>query len=109
MLHAHKIVTVEIQETGGLFVGTQILLRKLKSHLVEILIARVRIIYWNGKEAFRTILGAERCTEIGRKMWQSRTHAADNFQQTQCASAVGGGKPGGTSSIIGDERGVPAG
>ena len=53
MLHAHKIVAVEIQEIGCPFVGTQILLRKFESNLVRVLIIRVRIVHWNGKEALR--------------------------------------------------------
>ena len=33
MLHAYKIIAIEIEEIGGPFVGTKVFLRKLESHL----------------------------------------------------------------------------
>ena len=59
MLQADKIVAVEIQELGGSLIGSDILLLKFQAHLLRILVARLRIVDRNGKQAFPAILVSE--------------------------------------------------
>src|ERR1700739_2652195 len=64
VLHADQVVSIEIEEFGGTFIGGKIFLLKLDSYLSGILIAGVWIVNWNGEEPAAAKFGCHRSTQV---------------------------------------------
>src|ERR1700749_4031435 len=69
VLHTDQIISVEVQKLGGPLVRSLVLLENLQPYTLRIVVARVGIVDWNGKQPRTTVFGrygsAQVCGECG--------------------------------------------